>query len=145
MDIDELHAMAKDALAISITMILMSASALAFSPRDCGIEADVINTTGLQHFCAKLRQRLINSDPGHGLIGKVEKATPIEGEPASEHYYLIGGTYFDGNSFIGQKILKVCKVNHLCAVKVGVERSWEHNVDHATLWITKIVGEPISD
>jgi hypothetical protein len=87
----------------------------------------------------------INSDPGHDLIGKVEKAHPIEGEPASEHYYLIGGTYFDGNSAIGQKILKVCKVGQLCAVKVGVEKSWEHNVDHATFWITKIVGGPIGD
>jgi|SRR5580704_8391953 hypothetical protein len=70
---------------------------------------------------------------------------PIEGEPASEHYYLIGGNYFDGNSAIGQKILKVCKVGQLCAVKVGVGKSWEHNVDHATFWITKIVGGPIGN
>jgi hypothetical protein len=96
-----------------------------------------------------LRQRLINSDLGHDLIGRLEKAAPIEGEPASQHYYWIvkgdGHTYFDGNSVIGQKILKVCKVGQLCAVKVGEERSWEHNVDHATFWITKIVGDPIGE
>ena len=53
--------------------------------------------------------------------------------------------YFDGNSGTGQKILKVCKVGRLCAMKVAVEKSWEHNVDHATFWIRKIVGEPIGE
>jgi hypothetical protein len=136
--------MNKDGVMILVTMILLSTSALAFSPRDCGIEANVDNSAGLQQFCARIRGKLIN-DPGHGLIGKVEKATSIEGEPASEHYYLLGETYFDGNSFIGHKILKVCKVGHLCAVKAGVERNWEHNLDHATFWITKIIGEPIGE
>jgi len=91
----------------------------------------------------------IASDPGHGLIGKLEKADPIDGEPASQHYYWIvtkdTQTYFDGNSAIGQRILKVCKIGQLCAVTVGEEKSWEHNVEHATFWITKLIGEPISE
>jgi hypothetical protein len=127
----------------------MSKSGFAFSPSDCGI-TNQIGTSALQRFCARLSQKLVNSDPGHGLIGKLEKAAPIEGEPASLHYYWIttkdgGHTYFDANSIIGQKILKVCKVDQLCAMNVGEKKSWEHTVDHSTFWITKILGEPIGE
>jgi hypothetical protein len=133
---------------IVATIALVNTSVLAFSPDDCGI-SNQLGTPALGRYCAGLRQNAINSDPGHGLIGKLEKAYPIKGEPASQHYYWIvtedSQTYFDGNSVIGQKILKVCKVGQLCAVKVGEERSHEHNLDHPTSWITKIVGEPIGE
>jgi hypothetical protein len=119
-------------------------SQFAFSPGDCGIEGPV-STPALEQYCSSLRENLIDSDPDHDLIGRLEKAVPFEGEPDSQHYYWIGGIYFDGNSVIGQKILKVCKVGRLCAVKAGRERSWEHNINHATMWITKIVGEPIGE
>lgn len=136
-------------LMTATTIALTSTTAFAFSPGDCGIEAQVDNTPALQRFCANLRQKAINSDPGHDLTGRLEKAAPIEGEPASQYYYwIVEGdqqTYFDGNSVVGQKILKVCKVGRLCALKGGTERSWQHNVDHATFWITKIVGEPIGE
>jgi hypothetical protein len=131
-----------------VVMILMATArmtgAFAFSPADCGIEAGP-DKAGLPQYCARLRQNMIASDPGHGLIGTLEKADPIEGEPASQHYYWIQQTYFDGNSSIGRKILKACTVGRLCAIKVGVEKSWEHNLSHATFWITKIVGEPIGE
>ena len=134
---------------IPINVALVSTSAFAFSPSDCGIDGQV-DKPSLRQYCARLREKAIASDPGHGLIGTLEKADPIIGEPASQHYYWIVTTdgqqiYFDGNSVIGQRILKVCKVGQLCAVKVGQEKSWEHNVDHATFWITKIIGEPIGE
>jgi hypothetical protein len=133
---------------IATTMALSWTTAFAFSPSDCGIESGS-NASGLRQYCATLRREMIAADPGGGLIGKLDKADPISGEPASQHYYWIvtpdGQTYFDGSSAIGRKILKVCKVGRLCAVKVGVEKSWEHNVDHATFWITKIIGDPIGE
>ena len=113
-----------------------------------------ISSTLLPHFKQQVRGRFyekIASDPGHALIGRLEKADPITGEPASQYYYWIipgdgsANLYFDGNSVTGQKILKVCKVGRLCAMKVAVEKSWEHNMDHATFWISKIVGEPIGE
>ena len=82
---------------------LMSLRAFAFSPDDCGI-TDKPGTPALQRYCSSLRQKAINSDPGHILSGKLEKAAPIEGEPASQHYFWIdpgngeSKTYFDGNS-----------------------------------------------
>jgi hypothetical protein len=133
---------------VATTVALSWTNAFAFSPSDCGIESRTTGP-GLEQYCAKLRQKQIASDPGHALIGKLDKADSIPGEPASQRYYWIvtgdGQIYFDGSSDIGQKILKVCKVGRLCAVKVGVEKSWEHNVDHATFWTTKIVGEPIGE
>jgi hypothetical protein len=135
-------------LMISIAVGLMSTSAFPFSPGDCTITAQV-GTSALQRYCARLGQKVIKSDPGHGLIGRLDKAAPIEGEPDSQHYYWIvtgdGHTYFDGNSIIGRKILKVCKIGELCAMKVGAKKSWEHSVDHATFWITKIVGQPVGE
>jgi hypothetical protein len=131
------------------TTALLWTSALAFSPSDCGISGEA-EKPGLRQYCAGLRQKAIASDPGHGLIGKLEKADSIQGEPASEHYYrIVTGdgqqTYFDGSSVIGQKILKVCQLGRLCSVKASVEKSWEHNVGHATFWITKVLGEPIGE
>jgi hypothetical protein len=136
------------AYCLNILAALVWTSAFAFSPADCGV-TDTLGPPRLQRYCATLRQQAIASDPGNGLIGKLDKADPISGEPASQRYYWIvtpdGQTYFDGSSDIGRKILKVCRVGRLCAVKVGVEKSWEHNVDHATFWITKIIGEPIGE
>ena len=138
------------AYCLNILAALVWTSAFAFSPADCGV-TDTPGSPGLQRYCAKLRQQAIASDPGHALIGRLEKADPITGEPASQYYYWIipgdgsANLYFDGNSVTGQKILKVCKVGRLCAMKVAVEKSWEHNMDHATFWISKIVGEPIGE
>jgi hypothetical protein len=134
---------------ILMSAALVSTSAVAFSPSDCGI-GNQVGTPALRQYCAKLRQKAIASDPGHGLIGRLEKAEPIEGEPASQHYYWIRAgdgdpTYFDGNSVIGQRILKACKVGQVCAAKVSTEKNWEHNVDHATFWITRVIGEPIGE
>jgi hypothetical protein len=127
---------------------MSNTSGFAFSHSDCGI-SDKIGTPALNRYCTKLHQKMINSDPGHGSIGKLEKATPFEGEAASQHYYWIvtkdGHTYFDGNSIIGRKILKVCSVDHLCAMNIGIEKSRKHDVGHAMFWITKIIGEPISE
>jgi hypothetical protein len=135
---------------LAIPAALISLRALAFSPGDCGI-TNKPGTPALQRYCSSLRQEAINSDPGHILFGKLEKAKPIEGEPASQNYYWIdpgngeSQTYFDGNSAIGKRILKVCKVSQRCAVKVGEEKSYAHNLDHATIWITKILGEPLGE
>jgi hypothetical protein len=128
--------------------IASTTTVFAWSPEDRRI-SNRPPTPALMRYCVKLRKEMIASDPGHYVIGKIENADPIDGEPASNHYYWInelnenGVLYFDGHSTIGRKILNICKVGQLCAVKVGVEKSWEHNVDHATFWISKIVGEPI--
>jgi hypothetical protein len=138
-------------IAVSLLLILFASPAISaddlkrpFSPSDCGV-TDRVGTPKLQQYCARLRQKMIDSDPGHGLIGKLEKADPIEGEPASQHYYWIGGVYFEGNSEIGRKILRACEVGRLCAAKVVEAKNWEHNVGHATFWIVKIIGEPIGE
>jgi hypothetical protein len=133
---------------IPITIALMSTSAFAFFPADCGV-TDKVGTHALGRYCAILMQKAINSDAGQGLIGRLEHAAPIEGEPGSRDYYWVATEngvapiYFDGNSVIGRKILKMCTLGRLCAIKVGIKKTWEHNVDHAMFWITKIVGEPI--
>src|SRR4051794_18094921 len=100
------------ACAMAIALMLQCevvTGAFAFSPGDCGI-TDQSGTASLKRYYARLREKLVNSDPERALIGKLEKAVPIDGEPASQHYYWIvtesAPTYFDGESSIGQKILK---------------------------------------
>jgi hypothetical protein len=101
-------------LGLVITVALMNTpSGFAFSPSECGI-TNKIGTPALNRYCTRLRKKSIDADPGHGLIGKLEKAAHIEGEPASQHYYWIttkdgAHTYFDANSAIGRTILKECK------------------------------------
>jgi hypothetical protein len=129
------------ATAITVTPVL-----LAWTPEDCGPSDGANAAPGPRKYCENLRKRLIASDPGHYIMGKLENAPSIDGEPNSQHYYWINKmdnsspTYFDGQSSIGQRILKVCTVGRLCELKIGIEKTWEHNLDHATFWISKLVA-----
>jgi hypothetical protein len=79
------HLLAFLSIMILATAALIWTSASAFTPSDCGVTAEP-GKPGLRQYCIRLRQTSIYSDSGHGLIGKLDKADPIEGEPESQHY-----------------------------------------------------------
>jgi hypothetical protein len=131
---------------IPTTVALSWTTAFAFSFSDCGIESGT-NASGLRQYRTKLRREAIASDPG--MIGKLDKADPFRG---SLLHNVIIGSLHRMDKLISTAILPWTKDiesmqgrSALCSTKVGVEKSWEHNVDHATFWITKIIGEPIRE
>jgi hypothetical protein len=105
------------ATAITVTPVL-----LAWTPEDCGPSDGANAAPGPRKYCENLRKRLIASDPGHYIMGKLENAPSIDGEPNSQHYYWINKmdnsspTYFDGQSSTQLEIsvpaIEVFRVNH---------------------------------
>ena len=131
---------------ITTAFLLFSTSAHAFTPSDCSVSDKRGGSRALAKYCAQLRLHAIKSAPAYELSGVIERADPIEGEPKSAHYFWIKGAdetlYFDGVSDIGRRILTACKVGQRCIVKIVGEKSWEHNLDHATFWIARLDGDP---
>jgi hypothetical protein len=127
----------------------MPKTSFAFTPKDCEV-TDRPGSRTLVAYCARLAKEAAKATPPEDIIGRIDKAEPIPGEPASKHFYEIHESadsspyYFDGNSAIGRRILKACDAGegNLCRLKISIEKSWEHKLDHATFWVTKVTGEP---
>ena len=150
--------LAAAALAIAFPAPTCTAQArpLALTPDLCGIHGNdgvwhnitAAETRRIQKYCDDRTRKAIASDPGSYVLGRIEKADPVQGDPNSKFYHWIksldaepnASNYFDARSDIGKKILKVCYVNSVCALRISIRKSWELNLDHATFWIAKVSG-----